>query len=138
MKKHHWHAFWHEKLFEKHPQPHCQTRSSCVRWQKWTSPKILAIRWVYTRCQKVFQHYFYCFVNRRKNWWSLVDNFLKPIKFSLKTMIMVGCFFKKIVFVSKNLKTKIETTNDTNDSLVEFKFYFLASWLCYFFKQKVQ
>jgi len=51
---------------------------------------------------------------------------------------MVGCFFKKIVFVSKNLKTKIETTNDTNDSLVEFKFYFLASWLCYFFKQKVQ
>jgi hypothetical protein len=26
MKKHHWHAFWHEKLFEKHPQPHCQTR----------------------------------------------------------------------------------------------------------------
>ena len=27
MKKHHWHAFWHEKLFEKHTQPHCQTRS---------------------------------------------------------------------------------------------------------------
>jgi hypothetical protein len=27
MKKHHWHAFWHEKLFEKHLQPHCQTRS---------------------------------------------------------------------------------------------------------------
>jgi hypothetical protein len=27
MKKHHWHTFWHEKLFEKHPQPHCQTRS---------------------------------------------------------------------------------------------------------------
>jgi hypothetical protein len=26
MKKHHWHVFWHEKLFEKHPQPHCQTR----------------------------------------------------------------------------------------------------------------
>jgi hypothetical protein len=25
MKKHHWHVFWHEKLFEKHPQPHCQT-----------------------------------------------------------------------------------------------------------------
>ena len=25
MKKHHWHAFWHEKLFEKHSQPHCQT-----------------------------------------------------------------------------------------------------------------
>jgi len=21
MKKHHCHAFWHEKLFEKHPQP---------------------------------------------------------------------------------------------------------------------
>jgi len=34
MKKHHWHAFWHEKLFEKHPQPHCQTRSSpsCRLW----------------------------------------------------------------------------------------------------------
>jgi hypothetical protein len=30
MKKHHWHVFWHEKLFEKHPQPHCQTRSMCV------------------------------------------------------------------------------------------------------------
>jgi len=29
MKKHHWHAFWHEKLFEKHPQPHCQT---CSNW----------------------------------------------------------------------------------------------------------
>jgi len=27
MKKHHWHAFWHEKLFEKHPQLHCQTNS---------------------------------------------------------------------------------------------------------------
>jgi hypothetical protein len=27
MKKHHWHAFWHEKLFKKHPQPHYQTRS---------------------------------------------------------------------------------------------------------------
>ena len=27
MKKHNWHAFWHEKLFEKHPQPHYQTRS---------------------------------------------------------------------------------------------------------------
>jgi hypothetical protein len=26
MKKHHWHVFWHEKLFKKHPQPHCQTR----------------------------------------------------------------------------------------------------------------
>jgi len=26
MKKHHWHVFWHEKLFEKHLQPHCQTR----------------------------------------------------------------------------------------------------------------
>jgi hypothetical protein len=22
MKKHHWHAFRHEKLFEKQPQPH--------------------------------------------------------------------------------------------------------------------
>jgi hypothetical protein len=28
-KKHHWHAFWHEKLFEKHPQQHCQT---CSQW----------------------------------------------------------------------------------------------------------
>jgi hypothetical protein len=27
MKKHHWHVFWHKKLFEKHPQPYCQTRS---------------------------------------------------------------------------------------------------------------
>jgi hypothetical protein len=27
MKKHHWHVFWHEKLFEKHPQPHCQISS---------------------------------------------------------------------------------------------------------------
>jgi len=26
MKKHHWHIFRHEKLFEKHSQPHCQTR----------------------------------------------------------------------------------------------------------------
>jgi len=26
MKKHHWHAFWHKKLFEKHLQPHFQTR----------------------------------------------------------------------------------------------------------------
>jgi len=26
IKKYHWHIFWHEKLFEKHPQPHCQTR----------------------------------------------------------------------------------------------------------------
>jgi hypothetical protein len=25
MKKHHWHAFRHEKLFEKQPQSHCQT-----------------------------------------------------------------------------------------------------------------
>jgi hypothetical protein len=25
MKKHHWHAFQHEKLFEKQPLPHCQT-----------------------------------------------------------------------------------------------------------------
>jgi hypothetical protein len=31
MKKHHWHAFWHEKLFEKHPQPHCQTRSILLK-----------------------------------------------------------------------------------------------------------
>jgi hypothetical protein len=27
MKKHHWHVFRHEKLFEKHPQPYYQTRS---------------------------------------------------------------------------------------------------------------
>jgi len=27
MKKHHWHVFWHEKLFEKQPLPHCQTPS---------------------------------------------------------------------------------------------------------------
>jgi len=26
IKKHYWHAFRHEKLFEKQPQPHCQTR----------------------------------------------------------------------------------------------------------------
>jgi hypothetical protein len=25
MKKHHWHVFRHEKLFEKQPLPHCQT-----------------------------------------------------------------------------------------------------------------
>jgi hypothetical protein len=25
LKKYHWHVFWHEKLFEKQPQPHCQT-----------------------------------------------------------------------------------------------------------------
>jgi hypothetical protein len=30
MKKHHWHAFWYEKLFKKHPQPHCQTYSKCL------------------------------------------------------------------------------------------------------------
>jgi len=37
MKKHHWHAFWHEKLFEKHPhphpQPHCQTPTN--NWGCW-------------------------------------------------------------------------------------------------------
>ena len=26
MKKHHWHVFRHEKLFEKQPLPHCQIR----------------------------------------------------------------------------------------------------------------
>jgi hypothetical protein len=26
MKKHHWHVFQHEKLFEKQPLSHCQTR----------------------------------------------------------------------------------------------------------------
>jgi hypothetical protein len=25
MKKHHWHVFRHEKLFEKQQLPHCQT-----------------------------------------------------------------------------------------------------------------
>jgi hypothetical protein len=25
MKKHHWHVFQYEKLFEKQPLPHCQT-----------------------------------------------------------------------------------------------------------------
>jgi hypothetical protein len=30
-KKHHWHAFWHEKLFEKQPQPHCQTNHKSQR-----------------------------------------------------------------------------------------------------------
>ena len=37
MKKHHWHAFWYEKLFENHPQPHCQTRSSLFPSQKKTN-----------------------------------------------------------------------------------------------------
>jgi hypothetical protein len=27
MKKHHWHVFRHEKLFEKQLLPHCQTHS---------------------------------------------------------------------------------------------------------------
>ena len=27
MKKHHWHAFRHKKLFEKQPLPHCQALS---------------------------------------------------------------------------------------------------------------
>ena len=27
LKKHHWHALWHEKLFEKQLQPYCQTSS---------------------------------------------------------------------------------------------------------------
>jgi hypothetical protein len=27
MKKHHWHVFRHEKLFEKQPLPHYQTPS---------------------------------------------------------------------------------------------------------------
>jgi hypothetical protein len=66
-----------------------------------------------------------------------VDNFLKPNKILFKNYDNGWLFFLKklYVFVSKILKTKIETTNDTNDSLVEFKFYFLASWLSYFFKQ---
>ena len=29
MKKYYWHAFRHEKLFEKQPQLHSQTPSSC-------------------------------------------------------------------------------------------------------------
>ena len=31
IKKHHWHAFRHEKLFEKQPLPHCQTRSESLQ-----------------------------------------------------------------------------------------------------------
>jgi hypothetical protein len=48
MKKHHWHVFWHEKLFEKHPQPHCekssnkhQISSAAVDWdtdKQWSGP----------------------------------------------------------------------------------------------------
>jgi hypothetical protein len=34
MKKHHWYAFWHEKLFEKHSQPHCQIRSKTLKKRK--------------------------------------------------------------------------------------------------------
>jgi len=49
---------------------------------------------------------------------------------------MIVFFLNKYVFISKNLKTKIETTYDTNDSLVEFKFYLLASWLCYFLNRR--
>jgi hypothetical protein len=30
MKKHHWHVFLHEKLFEKQPLPHCQTDSKSM------------------------------------------------------------------------------------------------------------
>jgi hypothetical protein len=30
MKKHHWHVFRHEKLFEKQPLPHYQTPSKSV------------------------------------------------------------------------------------------------------------
>jgi len=30
MKKHHWHVFRHEKLFEKQPLPHCQTHSKSI------------------------------------------------------------------------------------------------------------
>jgi hypothetical protein len=36
MKKHHWHVFRHEKLFEKHPQPHYQTRSKGDEFSVWT------------------------------------------------------------------------------------------------------
>ena len=34
MKKHHWYAFWHEKLFEMHSQPHCQIRSKTLKKRK--------------------------------------------------------------------------------------------------------
>jgi len=34
-KKNHWHAFRHEKLFEKHQQPHCQTRSKSYVSVSW-------------------------------------------------------------------------------------------------------
>jgi hypothetical protein len=30
MKKHHWHVFQHEKLFEKQPLPHYQTPSQPI------------------------------------------------------------------------------------------------------------
>jgi hypothetical protein len=30
MKKYHWHAFRHEKLFEKQPLPHCQALSYTI------------------------------------------------------------------------------------------------------------
>jgi hypothetical protein len=40
MKKHYWHVFCHKKLFEKYPQPHCQTRLKSCR-----------------RAFKVFQHF---------------------------------------------------------------------------------
>ena len=31
MKKHHWHVFRHEKLFEKQPLPHSQTHSKNIK-----------------------------------------------------------------------------------------------------------
>jgi len=52
-KKNHWHAFQHEKLFEKHPQPHCQTHSYSVCAVR--SISMLLRKWdifVYYRCLK--------------------------------------------------------------------------------------
>jgi len=37
MKKYHWHVFQHEKLFEKHPQPHCQTHSESLSMDPWST-----------------------------------------------------------------------------------------------------
>jgi hypothetical protein len=44
--KNHWHAFWHEKLFEKHPQPHCQTRSNHKKHDPWTCYKLIENSWI--------------------------------------------------------------------------------------------
>jgi hypothetical protein len=39
MKKHHWHVFRHEKLFEKQPLPHCQTPSKKNENKKTKTPE---------------------------------------------------------------------------------------------------